>query len=83
MEMIYLIIMFAWICLIIGFWKQDAPLSLLASMLIIAIGVYIIINGILIYKDWFTETLGIIHIAIGGYIFVHGSYELVGEDLFR
>ena len=77
MEFIYFIILFAWIWLIIGFYFKDAIPALLSSMLIIAIGVYLIANGILVTKDWITEAFGIIHIGIGGYIFVKGTYELV------
>jgi len=65
-----IILIFAYLLLIMGFWKEEVVLVTLGAMGIIVLGIYIQINGISDIKSWITNTFGIINWAIGAYVLV-------------
>lgn len=81
-EFIYLILLIGWTILIFGFSFQDYTISFFASILLMISGIYILGNGIgTISSNNITVVgLGIIHIAIAGYVMIRGGYELYKND---
>lgn len=73
---IYIGIIIAWVLLAVGFSMKDYTISTLASIFIIIIGVYVLIYGIENISNVVIVALGIVHIGIGFYVMVRGSYEL-------
>jgi hypothetical protein len=75
LEMIHVIIFLAWLIAIAGFISKDYAITLIGSIFIMVLGVYIVANGITDINNWLTEAIGAIHIGIGGYIFIRGAWE--------
>jgi len=73
---IYLLIFIAWIALIAGFIQKDFSISAIAAMFLMVLGVYTAIYGLEGISNFATQALAIIHIGIGFYVMIRGSYEL-------
>jgi hypothetical protein len=63
-----------------GFFAKHEIITLFGALPMIILGVYIIINGIVIYRDWLTTTLAYISIGLGAYLGFMASYSLY-EDM--
>lgn len=61
---------------LIGFFMKNETMTLLGSMGMISLGLYLIINGILIYQDWFTNLISYILIGLGAYFSYEAGYSL-------
>ena len=75
MHPIYLIMLFAWVILFIGFYYKNYPITMLSSMFIMIVGIYIVGNGLPDLTQFLYLSFGIIHIGIGGFVFVKGTAE--------
>jgi len=60
-----LIIVLLYTLNIIAFRDENAPLTILSGMALIALGIYLVNNGIIIYRDTITNYIGYITIAWG------------------
>lgn len=74
-DWIYILGFIAWVLLITSFMVKEYILGMFASFLFMAFGVYLIINGFENVADWVNDSIGIIHIFIGAYVAIRGSYE--------
>ena len=64
--------------MILGFWKEDAPIVILGSFGLYFIGLYILFFGIVGLKDvTYTWALGIIVLMLAAYISIKSAYELI------
>ena len=50
----------------IGFFGKNIPISILGGMAMLGLGVYLISQGIIIYRDWFTNYFAYVTIGLGG-----------------
>ena len=64
--------------IVLGFWKQDAPIVILGSFGLYFVGLYILYFGISGIKDpVYTWAPGIIILMVAAYISVKSAYELI------
>ncbi len=64
--------------IIMGFNLEDAPMVILGSFGLYFVGIYILFNGIVGVKDPVTTwAIGIIVLALAGYISIRSAYELI------
>jgi len=79
--MIYFIFLplIAAILLILAVIFKEYVLGVISGMLIMIIGIYIAINGYVGLNNFLTQTLAIIFICLGFYIFIDGTYEKILE----
>lgn len=75
MPFIYLLVLIAWAILIVGFFVKDFPTTAIASIFLMVLGVYIAINGLQGINNLGTQALAVIHIGLGFYVLVRGSFE--------
>jgi hypothetical protein len=77
---IYFVILAIYIVLILGFWFREYTLAALASLAMMGLGVYGILNGIGDYNNLFTLTFSIVSIGLGAYVLIRGAIELIEEN---
>lgn len=65
--------------IIFGFSKQDQYVVLLGSLGLTLVGLYILINGISIYKNTITEPVGYIITFLAAYIGVRTGWETIQD----
>ena len=70
-----MILIFSWALLVFGFWIKDAYIPMIASLLIIAWGLYVIINGFDGVQDWITEAIAMVNVGVAGYILLRSGWE--------
>ena len=64
--------------IILGLWKQDAPITILGSFGLYFLGIYILFNGITGIRDpIYTWGIGIITLGLAFYISTKSTFELV------
>ena len=81
LDAIFILTIVGFSVLIFGFVRRDFWISALASMFIMALGVYIIGNGLAGTNDWITQTFGAICIALAGYVLLRGAIEMAAKEL--
>ena len=67
--------------MIFGFNKEDPWTVILGGFILVSLGLYILLNGIDLYRNSTTETIGLIVMLVGGYIGVRSALEVVTENL--
>ena len=60
---------------LIGFFKENAIATLLAGMALIYLGIYMINNGIIIYRDDLTNYIGYITTFWGGFSAIFATWK--------
>ena len=78
---IFFITVVAFVLLAVSFVIKLYFLGAISSIAIIAIGVFILINGMESISNILTLGLGIIFISLGSYIFLTGALEKIEEEL--
>ncbi len=63
----------------IGFFGKNIPISILGGMAMLSLGVYMIQQGFIIYRDWFTISLSYITIGIGAIFALVAVIEWIEE----
>lgn len=67
-DFMIVILIISWACFILGFLIEENWLIMIASFFLMAIGVFIIAEGIDGINNYATQIFGaVIHIAVGGY----------------
>lgn len=62
----------------LGFWKMDAPMTLLGTFGLYFLGIYILINGIAGIRDVVTtRATGIIVLGVAMYVSARAAHELI------
>lgn len=75
-----IVILLIYAITLIGFFGKNEIVALFGALTMIALGVYLINQGLVIYRDWITNFLAYISIGLGAYIAFMASYSLI-EDL--
>jgi type IV secretory pathway TraG/TraD family ATPase VirD4 len=78
-NMIFLVILVAWGLLAIGFYYREYTILALTGFFLMALYVYITINGIIGIDDFATRALAIIHFGVGAYVTIRSSIEIIGK----
>jgi hypothetical protein len=65
---------------LIGFFGRNVIVSLLGGMFMMALGLYAITQGVIIYRDWITNYFSYLTIAIGVYISIVSGIALINGD---
>ena len=64
--------------IVLGFWKQDIPITLLGSFVLLFLGIYSWINGIAGIRDLtYSSSISMIIVAISSYISIRTAWELI------
>jgi len=73
-----LILIFSIGVMVLGFWKQDAPIVILGSFGLYFLGIWILFYGLAGFKDpIYTWSSGLIVLGLAFYISARSSYELI------
>jgi len=75
MPFIYLLIIVGWVLIILGFHYKEYLFGALGSIFLMALGVYIALNGLTGTNNLPTQTLAVMHVAVGAYVLIRGGYE--------
>jgi len=75
MPFILLLILIAWVLVILGFHYKEYVFGALGAIFLMALGVYIALNGITDVNNLATQTLAVVQIAVGAYVLIKGSAE--------
>lgn len=62
----------------IGFSKNDPTLVLIGGIVTILLGLYVLLNGISIYRTDFTRNISMVVIFIGSYLTIRTSVDMIG-----
>jgi len=76
---LYFVIISLYALLILGFWLRQYSIAALASMGLIVLGVYGIIEGLGGVNNFFTYGFSVITLAVGTYVLIRGAIELIEE----
>lgn len=76
---IYIAMIMGWVLLIVGYVFREYVLVMIPAFFLTVIGIYIIVNGIGSIENWVTNIMGIIHIAIAGYLLVSKGIGFIQE----
>jgi hypothetical protein len=66
--LLYIVIILAIALMIFAYIRQDVNIAAISSFAMLAIGMYIIINGFSIYDNILTKVIGTVLIGLGAYI---------------
>lgn len=74
----FLILILSLGIIVLGFYMSDAPITIIGSMGLYFIGLYILFNGIADIKDpVYTWGLGILILMLAAYISIRSAFELI------
>lgn len=72
---IYLIVFVGFALIALAFNLKEYAIGAFGSMLLMAIGVYIIGYGLTSVTNFITQTFAIILIGVGAYVLIRGAFE--------
>ena len=75
LSVVFIILLFSWAFLAYSFWIKDAYMAMLASLLIMAWGLYVVLNGFDGVQDWLTDTVAMVNIGIAAYVLLRAGWE--------
>jgi len=75
MSIIFLILIICWIFMPVGIYFNDYVFCCLSGMFMMALGVYMIANGLDGINNLATFVLSVIQIGLGGYVFIRKTLE--------
>ncbi len=73
----FLIIILSYGLLAFGFWKEDITISILGTFALYFVGLYIMFNGIDIFKNTLTDGFSLITLGIAGYTSFRMAHEYI------
>lgn len=73
----YFLILLAWILLLVGFYSKSYEISILASMFLIVVGIFLAITGLPSIDGFLTSSIAAVHILIGVYVLLRGTLQQV------
>jgi hypothetical protein len=65
---------------LIAFFGKSTPLTILGGMSMVGLGVYILQNGLIIYRDWITEYFGTVTWAVGAILALWALIEWIQDE---
>ena len=75
-----LITIILYLILFMAFKNIDKNMAMLSSFGILALGVYIFVNGIANLNNIYTNAFSIINIGLGAYVLIRSAIELIQEE---
>ncbi len=78
---IYIAIFIGWFLLALGIHLENYPITILAAFFIMVIGFPILTDGIEGLYNIAVEGLGLIHIAVGGYVGITKGIDFMSDYL--
>lgn len=66
--------------IVFGFWREDLNIITFGAFALMPLGIWIISNGVDIYKNWVTNSFGTIMLGIGFYIGARAVLELLENN---
>lgn len=70
------------IILVFGIWIKNEYIGILAGMLFIVDGIYIMIYGLGNLSDMYTRALAFTALGLGLFVFIAASYDVINRDSF-
>ncbi len=64
-----------------GFFRKNEMVSFLGGILMIILGLYVILNGVIIYRDVLTKTLSYVTLALGSIFMLVPAVETIEDYL--
>jgi len=64
----------------IGFFGKNEIVTILGGMFMIGLGIYLVNNGIIVYRDWITNYFSYITIGIGSFFSLFTTIELINSN---
>jgi len=80
MLFIFVILMF-YVITFFGFFGKNAPITVLGGMAMMGIGIYIINEGLFIYRDWITNYFSYVTIALGAIMALWAIIEMIQDEM--
>ena len=78
---IVLVIILLYALTLIAFFGKSTPLTILGGMSMVGLGVYILQNGLIIYRDWITEYFGTVTWAVGAILALWALIEWIQDEM--
>lgn len=75
------VIAIAFSFMIFGFYKEDIWITVIASWALVFVGLFTLINGFDVYRDWRTEAMSFLMLAVAGYVSIRSTLELVEGNI--
>lgn len=75
--LIIILIVMIYTITFISFFGKNIPLSIISGMVMLVFGIWIVRNGIVVYRDYLTNYFGYVTIGIGAIISLWASMELI------
>lgn len=63
----------------VGFFGRNLPISMLGGGVMMAFGIYLISQGVIVYRDWFTNYLSYVTIGIGFIVEAFCIFDLLNN----
>ena len=79
MSFMFLLLVIAWIFFIASFFSNDTTILSLATIFLMALGLYIGFNGLDAINNFGTLALGIIMVGLGFYVLLKTNFALFGN----
>jgi len=75
----FLVIILVYGLVVLGIWKQDIPLTLLGTIGLYIVGLFMFQYGIDVYKNWMTNAISIVTLGVAAYVSIRMAMEFMGE----
>lgn len=75
LEIRYFLIIIAWVMLFIGFYYKNYVITVLGGVFIAILGIHLYRFGLLGVGTFLLTTLALVHVLIGSYVFIKGTWE--------
>ena len=73
----FLMIILSYGVLVLGIFKQDVPITVLGTFALYFVGLYVMFNGLDVYKNYLTNGFSIITLGVAFYVSVRMAHELI------
>jgi hypothetical protein len=72
----FFLLLVAWVLLVIGFSIKSYPVTAIAGMFLMVLGVHFVAYGLPhVESSLLLNSLSFVNIAVGGFVFVKGTWE--------
>jgi len=78
-DFIFIIMLIIYLFLLLAIWKEEYIIGMITAMGMIVTGIYLAIYGAGDVSNILTQTLGLVNMALGVYIFLRGTVEKTQE----
>ena len=79
---IILFLVFVFVIFLASLFWADTIFVYLTSMILVLVGIYTMVNGILDLNNWFTQSMSVVFLGVGVYVLVMSSMEAMEDEDF-